>query len=1199
MIRIGYRSASNPRGDCSAKKVLIGIPLTGEVSLGSVRPSRSHDSTGDGSCERRLAQEIASLGDPGFLRNQRVVALTLYDEGVVDLVLPEADEPAVWNARNDAAEGLYAAIVLNYEQARKWRRRRSPGGRSKPLVQKGEEIYKLIISRSGIHRVTGADLERAGLQLGDVDSRHIAMSYGGGRPLPLDLNGERGGGGELHSVKILVEDGGDGRFDQQDAIVFYGEALSRWEFDEEEEGLFFLQNPYSRENVYWLTVDSETGVRGTVRSGKPQRADVERVTSYSARIHQEVERFPTFVAEGNIQSGSEWYWRAFSPGDEEIFTQVIRSPAGGRVDVRVRFAYQLTSETRRLLIRWNGHRLGTAIFDLGGKSFEFLAGREAVEGINELVIEHQFGTQALFDWYELEFERELTAERGELTFDTSAEAGLFEFDLSGFETERPRLFEVSGGVSELIEFDYDSSAGRVTFQDSVDSAALAFVVLVPSRMRAPDRIEKVTPAHLRESESGADYVIITHSDFMQQAERLAAWRGEDERFGAPPKTRVVDVGDIYNEFSAGLFDPTAIRNFLKHTTEHWDPVPFFVLLLGDGSYDYKNNSGTSTGNWIPPFEAGTLTYDDWYVSVIGNDRIPDMAVGRLPVQTKEDASTVADKLIDYDRDPEFGGWQSRILLAADDVFNADDRTKTETEFAADAEDLALRFFPDNADVEKFYLLEFPREGRFKPSARDAFIERFNDGSVLLVYIGHGNARVLAHEHFFALPGDLAEVDNGRRLPLLFAAASQTAVFDDPLRDSIPEALLKWRSGGVIGMIGSTRVGFHDFNMELARSFHAQMFRTGRPHLPVGQALMEAKSTTDVEEPSTILRYGLFGDPLMRLALPALGVELDTEDTLRALSVVHVTGRVTSGSGGYVDAFTGQVRLQVFDSTTLRRSEDKGETVEYLRPGAPIFRGVFPVSEGRFAADFLVPKDITYGGNSGRVSAYVWDGAQTGFGTAGPLALIGTEVDIEQDETGPTIEIGFAGQDFADGDFVPAESVLHAVLRDPAGINVTGEIGHKIQLRIDDELRDVTSRYEATGDFTRGAVVLQLQRLDVGEHELQLEAWDNFNNWSAETVTLKVGSQTGATIDNVLFYPNPMRKETGFFTFVLAQDAQVKVRVFALSGKLVSEFEHSGQTGYNQIPWKPEQLASGSYLYKITALSNSESADRTGAIQVLR
>ncbi len=125
--------------------------------------------------------------------------------------------------RGDAAEGLYAATVLNYEQARKWRRRRAPGRRSKPLIPDGDEVYKLIVSRSGIHRVTGADLERAGLDLGEVDSRLIAMSYGGGRPLLRDLNGEPGA--EFQSAPILVEDGGDGRFDQQDAIVFYARGF--------------------------------------------------------------------------------------------------------------------------------------------------------------------------------------------------------------------------------------------------------------------------------------------------------------------------------------------------------------------------------------------------------------------------------------------------------------------------------------------------------------------------------------------------------------------------------------------------------------------------------------------------------------------------------------------------------------------------------------------------------------------------------------------------------------------------------------------------------------------------------------------------------------------------------------------------------------------------------------------------------------
>ena len=129
--------------------------------------------------------------------------------------------------------------------------------------------------------------------------------------------------------------------------------------------------------------------------------------------------------------------------------------------------------------------------------------------------------------------------------------------------------------------------------------------------------------------------------------------------------------DIYDEFSGGLVDPAAIRNFLKHAAEHWDPAPFFVVLLGDGTYDYKNNSGSSPGNWIPPYQDRDSTYDEWFVRVAGDDPLPDMAIGRLTVQTQAEADLVVDKVIAYDRRPEAGLWQSRVLLIADDLRNFD------------------------------------------------------------------------------------------------------------------------------------------------------------------------------------------------------------------------------------------------------------------------------------------------------------------------------------------------------------------------------------------------------------------------------------------------------------------------------------------------------------------------------------------------
>ena len=573
------------------------------------------------------------------------------------------------------------------------------------------------------------------------------------------------------------------------------------------------------------------------------------------------------------------------------------------------------------------------------------------------------------------------------------------------------------------------------------------------------------------------------------------------------------------------------------------------------------------------------------------------------MQTAIDARTVVDKLIDYDSNLEFGDWQARALLVADDTYNADDLTVVEAMFVRDAEDLASRFLPADVDVEKLYLLEFPLEGRFKPSARDAFIDRFNAGSLLLVYIGHGNAQVFAHEHIFVVSTDLEEIANGRRLPFLYTAASQMAVFDDPLRDSIPEALLKRTGGGIIGMIGATRVGFHESNMALARSFHQLMFRAGRQHVPVGLGLMEAKAVSDADL-RKILRYNLFGDPLTRLARPAFAVRMEaTADTLRALGEVRVSGRLVDEEGSLLEDFSGQVRVQMFDSTTRRVTTDRSETMEYEKHGAPIYRGLLAVIEGRFETVFRTPKDIAYGAGEGRMTAYAWDGRTSAYGAAGPFAFSGTDESAPTDDEGPEIELTLDGHLFGDEQQVlqvGPTTTLHARLRDPSGINITGEIGHRIELRIDGEVTDVTGRYETMADYRKGDLQVRLSGLEPGKHLLQVEAWDTYNNWASESIAFRVAHAVDA-LGNVLFHPNPMR-DGGHFTFSLSQGSHaVHIQVFSIAGRLVAELQGTGTEGYNQIAWRPDQeLANGTYLYKISAGGpEGSSSHENGVIQVMR
>ena len=579
----------------------------------------------------------------------------------------------------------------------------------------------------------------------------------------------------------------------------------------------------------------------------------------------------------------------------------------------------------------------------------------------------------------------------------------------------------------------------------------------------------------------------------------------------------------------------------------------------------------------------------------GADDLPDLAVGRIAVRTPEEAALVVDKLIAYDREPEPGPWRSRVLLAADDTYHADKPERVEPDFVIDAERLAAGLPPD-LDVDKLYLVDYPLEGRFKPRAGRDFVESFSRGALLLTWVGHGNSQVLSHEHIFVVSRDLQELDNGRRLPLVYGAASQLGIFDDPDRDSMPEALLKHREGGVIAMIAATRVGFHPSNMELALSFHERLLSSGREGVPVGQALLEAKLRSN-QNPTNSRRFSLFGDPGTRLALPRLKVELEAADTLRALEMARVRGRITRG-GEPVPSFEGRVRLQVLDSSYLRRRVEQGVTLEYERPGNAIFRGIFPVASGGFSVDFLVPRDITYRGLTGRVSALAWNPGVSAHGAAGPVAFTGlSQAPPSDDVEGPVIAFEAAGRALREGDVLPGDASLRATLRDASGVNITGDVGHEIRLHIDGEASDVTGEYHAVDDFRRGEVAFDLPGLEPGRHRLRLEAWDARNNWAEGELGIRVSEQVEARLADLLFHPNPLAGGPGHFCFDLSAPVdEVRISVHTLAGRRVGRVEGRGEAGPNAIAWEaPPGLANGTYLYSARA----GGATRTGVLVISR
>jgi hypothetical protein len=346
------------------------------------------------------------------------------------------------------------------------------------------------------------------------------------------------------------------------------------------------------------------------------------------------------------------------------------------------------------------------------------------------------------------------------------------------------------------------------------------------------------------------------------------------------------------------------------------------------------------------------------------------------------------------------------------------------------------------------------------------------------------------------------------------------------------------------------------------------------------------------------KYAVLGDPALRLGAPRYRARITRiePDSLQALRKVHVVGTVEKDNSSWSD-FNGTVLLRVMDARKKRTYETKSKIqIDYTLPGNSVFRGAAQVQNGQFDVEFIVPKDISYGGSDGRISLYFWNDQLEGSGHYEDLAVGGTAVNLV-DHEGPEIKIGFGEKEFMSGDYTTPDPLLNVVIKDSlSGVNIAGDIGHQISMTLDGQssaVKDMTTFFEYNpGSYTTGAVKYQLIDLEEGLHTLQIKAWDNSNNSSVSETTFLVVADSVLTVRNLLNYPNPMAQHTQF-TFELSNDAQVALSVYSIAGRLIRKFNHmSAQVGFNVFSetWDGtdedgDLVANGVYLYKLQAVRN--------------
>ncbi|MCI0595425.1 MAG: type IX secretion system sortase PorU [candidate division Zixibacteria bacterium] len=1179
--------------------------------------------------EKRGVENRVVPDRPFWIGNQRVLRLKLfparYDEAagayrVVEKLQVEVRlnslEKFVSSATRNAWDRVLRNGILNYEQAKAFRGRPEAVGKlaqaaafTSPFGPSSNWV-RVSFNENGIYRIDRNMLSAAGVPVSSIDPRTIRMFCQGGRALPAFNNVPRPDWREL-AIEVTGEQ--DGVFDAGDQVRFYGWGVEGWDYDTLGGAFSFRKNNYITSQAFWLTWGGTFGgsaVRVDSQSVPPAGAPL--VTSFPARFRLESDRFLAADNLGEINDYYNWYGGKGTtqtyffnlpdlvPGADTIG---IKHLSGGIVSLRV-----------------NG-RLASP---LGAVSGVNLFQTDTLKtGLNRVDI--TLGTTSIgfnyFDFLEAQYNRAPVYSAPLLEFERPTVSGMVEFQISNSPNNFVLWDITNRSLPAVLTGAVRNGSGVLSFD--VDAATMRILVLTSIADFKQPALSRQTPLDLTGSNQG-EFIIIAPAAFRSALSSYAAHRAAHSGV----VVQQVDVEQIYNNFAGGLPDPVAIRDFLKFARENWsDPKPRFVLLAGDATYDFRNLLGTATINFVPPFIVdqafdSSSNSDEGFL-YFGNpgildsaDQFLDMTIARWPVKNVSELQVIADKIRGYEASPEYGGWRNRVTLVADDEFAGS--SQTQGFHTAQTEEMDGQHLPPQFDRNKIYLFDYPFDGlRHKPEAEEAIVKAWNEGHLLIDYVGHGNPSVWAHERVFKREEGVPRLVNGARLPLVYAASCEINTFVEPLADGMGEDLMKNPNGGAVAVIAAVRLVFAGANTDLNYKVFDLLFASDS--LSIGEAFYLAKllrQYTGFSVPHPISndrRYVLFGDPAMHLARPTYNVRLIVPDSLSALGVAAVSGEVTDAAGNVITGFGGTVTLSVFDGLRFKSHPLAGAPeirVDYALPGNMIYRGEAVVSAGRFQFQFVVPKDISYGSRTGRISAYGWDSSADAAGHEDSIPFSGSAA-ATNDTVGPIIILAASGgAALQPGEAVSVGVSLSVKLEDSSGINITGDPAHTITADFDFPSGpglDLTGsfRYDA-GSFSSGAVTFTVPELAAGSHTVRIKAWDGANNSSVLVTPLEVVAAEKLKLSGVLNYPNPMKEKTNFCYTLSAAADEVVIEIFSLAGRAVRTIRSTAtRPGYNfDTAWDGldndgDRVASGVYIYKVRARQASKETEEFGKLVVMR
>ena len=1081
--------------------------------------------------------------------------------------------------------------------------------------------YKFSVDTTGVYKLTRSFLKSLGMNTNGINPKNIKIYGNGGQMLPFKNSDFRYDGLQENAITVVGE--GDGSFDSDDYILFYAVGPSAWKNEISNDVVSHQMNIFSDKSYYFITVDGSVGkriVNETPITGTP----ILQLDNYNDYTFYEKDEINLFTI------GQQWFGESFNFKTSHTFHIPFNDiDSNFPVTVKVRGVAE-SSRTSTMAVKVNGasaFNINYPAVGLGSITHAY-----AGEGVNALSISGNGVTvrvdyynngnpsaKAYLDYIEVIGTKRLIADGNQFGF-RNFEA-INTNNIVAYQIENSNNISKVWDVSDFLNPKrIENTSSGSSFDFNANGGELKkYQVLVDTDYYTPNVLNNSTLANQNlHSLNDIDYVIVTRDFLMNSAEKLADYHRQKGL-----TVEVVNLGKIYNEFSSGSPDLTAIRDFVKHLYDGASSDEKrikYVCLFGDSSYDYKDRI-QGNNNIVPVFEAyesfnlaKSYVTDDYYgmmdddEGLLSSSDKQDVVTGRIIVDNAQQADAVVKKILNYYSTNSLGDWRNKITLVADDIDKAGEEALQES---MELIDDGIKANQPVLNVKKIYADAYVQEissgGERYPDVNEAIDNEVEQGSLLIDYFGHGGEDGWASERILEVP-QIQRYNNIDNLPLFITITCEFTKFDNPNRLTAGEYVFWNSNGGAASLITTTREIYLNVGRAINDELIKYLLAYNGEYYSIAESLMRTKNMFSSNQ--RLFVYAI-GDPAMKLAIPKPNIKLthmngvdmsQPLDTIKALSHIAFDGIVTDASGVLIPDFNGEVSAIVYDKEINKRTlvnDNIGTVMEFDALESKVFRGRATVKNGKFSFDFIAPKDLRIAYGFSKLSFYADDEITKKAGYNFDVVIGGINENAPGDTEGPQIQLYMNDENFVDGGNTNESPFLVAVLTDASGINTSiTAVDHDIVAILDGDQANqyiLNDFYQTElDDYTAGKVKFPFRDLEPGLHTLELCAWDTYNNSSCATLSFIVVNDSDLILDNVLNYPNPFVNYTEFwFNHNKPNEPlEVQIQIFTVSGKLVKTINQTVNSDGNlsrTINWNGlddfgDKIGKGVYVYKLKVKS---------------